>query len=70
MISESYTQALNDLHNNNIDHTEFLVRANCLDQYYKWCQEHRMKPCEANAQLYFDMHGFEESEVVKEYVEA
>lgn len=69
MFSESYTPILEELHAGHIDHTEFLARANCLDQYYKWCKEHSLKPCAENAELYFDMHGFEETEVVKEFIE-
>lgn len=67
--SDNYNPFLQDLRNGNITHSEFLQKTGNDDGYRKWCREHSMKPCEDNAELYFDMHGFKESEVEKEYVE-
>lgn len=69
MFTESYGNALKDLRDKVITHTEFLSEVGCDRQYRKWCEEHSIKPEEKNAELYFDMHGFGESEMVKEFIE-
>lgn len=69
MYTDSYSELLKDLHDKVITHTEFLREAGAGRQYRDWCREHAMSPCEENAELFFDMHGFEESEVVKEFIE-
>lgn len=69
MYTDTYGKLISDLRNNVITHTEFLKEAGCQRQYLDWCREHCIKPDEKNAELFFDMHGFEETETVKEFVE-
>ena len=69
MFSESYSTLLADLHSGRINHSEFLKDSGCEAQYKEWCRTHGLKPTEDNAELYFDMNGFEESEVTKQFIE-
>lgn len=69
MYTESYDIPLKDLNDKVITHTEFFKEVGCDRQYRNWCKEHAIKPCEENAQLFFDMLGFKESIVVKEFIE-
>lgn len=69
MFSENYSNQLNLLHKGKISYSEFIKAVGNDIQYKEWCKVHAIKPCEDNAELYFDMHGFEESEIVKEFIE-
>ena len=69
MFVDTFGKHISDLHDGAITHTEFLRNVNCYSQYKDWCEEHSLKPDEDNAELFFDMYGFEESEVTKEFIE-
>ena len=69
MFVDSYGTILQELHEGKINHLSFLEKANCAKQFQKWCKDHSVDPNEEYATLFFDMHGFEESETVKEFVE-
>lgn len=69
MFVDSYGTILKELHDGTINHFGFLEKTNCLEQFKKWCEGHSVEPDEEKATLFFDMHGFEESEIVKEFVE-
>ena len=69
MFVDSYSGLLSELHDGKINHMQFLEKANCFAHFEKWCKDRSEKTDEENATLFFDMHGFEDSEVVKEFVE-
>lgn len=68
-LIDTYSVPLKDLYDKRINYTQFLERVGMTQQYKKWCKEHHLNPCDENAEIYFDMHGFAESEVVKEIIE-
>lgn len=68
-MDESYDKPLARLHAKEITYQQFLEEANCGQQFKKWCNEHCLKEDEGAAQLFFDYHGFEDSVLVKEFVE-
>lgn len=68
-MTETYDQPLADLHAGKITYQEFLRLANCDKQFKKWCADHHLTPDEGAAQCYFDYYGFEESSIVKEFIE-
>lgn len=69
MYTDNYELPLARLHANKISYQEFLKEAGCHDEYQKWCERHHLKPDEGSAQCYFDNFGFEESTIVKEYIQ-
>lgn len=69
MFIENYEPHLSDLHDGKISHQEFLRNAECEQQFLKWCSDHNVEPDETQASLFFDMHGFEESVMTKEFIE-
>lgn len=69
MHSDIISKALDDLHHDVITHTEFLKAVGADSEYRRWCRDRGEKPDEDNATFFFDMHGFEESQEVKEYIE-
>lgn len=68
-MTETYEKPLAQLHAGKINHQEFLRLAGCEDQYKKWCKDHHVVEDEGGASLFFDQHGFEDSAVVKEYIQ-
>lgn len=69
MYVDSYQLPLSKLKKKEITYLEFLAEAGCISQFRKWCVGQSLIPDEDTAVLFFDMHGFEDSEVVKEFVE-
>lgn len=68
-MTDSYDQPLARLHEGEITYQQFLSDVNCEQQFTKWCREHHLKADEGAAQLFFDYYGFEDSSLVKEFVE-
>jgi len=69
MFIETYDQPLKNLHDKKISYIEFLKQVKCYAEYKKWCGCHHVQEDENSAQLYFDHYGFEESSMVKEFIE-
>lgn len=69
MYIENYEPHLSDLHDGKISYQEFLRNAGCEPQFLKWCADHNVEPDGTQANLFFDMHGFEESVMTKEFIE-
>lgn len=68
-MDQTYSAPLARLHAGEITHLQFLTEANCGEDFKKWCDEHALEENEDNAQFYFDSLGFEDTEIVKEFVE-
>lgn len=66
---DNYSELLERLHSNQITFIEFLKEAKCYSQFEDWCNSHRLVADEGAAQCYFDHSGFEDSNVIKEFVE-
>ena len=68
-MTETYDKPLAELHAGNITYQEFLQQVGCEEQFKKWCEDHHVSEDEGAASLYFDYYGFEDSTVVKEFIE-
>ena len=68
-MEQTYDQPLAELNAGKITYQEFLRRANCEEQFKKWCSEHHLAADEGAAQCYFDYYGFKENDVEKEFIE-
>lgn len=68
MFIDNFEPHLTDLHDGKINHREFLANVDCDNQFKNWCADHGVEPDETNASLFFDMHGFEESTMQKEFI--
>ena len=66
---DNYDAPLARLHNGEINHLEFLKEANCTEQFRNWCRQGSLPEDEENAEIFFDMHGFEDSAIVKDILE-
>lgn len=69
MYTESYGEQLAELKEGKSSHLDFLKNVKCFAQFEKWCKEHNVEADEENATLFFEMHGFAESEITKEFIE-
>lgn len=68
-MDEIFEKPLEKLQAREITFLQFLEEVNCDKQFKKWCEEHYLIPDEGAAQLYFDYYGFEDTAIVKEFIE-
>lgn len=69
MYIEYYGEHLTNLKEGKSTHLDFLKNIKCYAKFERWCMEHNVEADEENATFFFDMNGFAESEMTKEFVE-
>ena len=68
-MTDTYDKPLAQLQAGEITHQQFLTDVGCEEQFKNWCKDHHVKEDEGAAALYYDYYGFEESSIVKEFIE-
>ena len=53
----------NDLKAGKINHLQFINSTKYAAEFQNWCKSVGQAPTEENAELWYDMHGFDEMEV-------